>query len=353
MIDPLSHEFNVGICFANPQEHVPEAERNNRVIKERVRASYHRLPYRHLTRMLVKMLVTESTKKLNFFPESAKKLNFFPAKNGASQYYSPRMTLHQRNLDYARHCQYALGTYVQAHDEPKHSNTDAPRSLDCIYLRYNDNVQGGHELLHLPTNSIIRRRTVTPVPITPAIIKQVHTIAEQEDMPAGLKIKNRTGQVFYESEWIAGVDYDEEEFDDELDQDDYKDDDSDRDDDNLPEGQFDAIDQDDVTHLDSADDADKSDDDDQDPPAENAGVAPNVGAGADNAEDGNTGAESDGEEEDDEPDDGEEESNPSTDKVEDDASQGVGQVTRSGRVSKPPVKLTLAQHNVETQVHHS
>jgi hypothetical protein len=32
-------------------------------------------------------------------------LNFFPAKNGFSQYYSPRMILHQQNLDYDKHCQ--------------------------------------------------------------------------------------------------------------------------------------------------------------------------------------------------------------------------------------------------------
>ncbi len=68
LINPLAHEFNVGMNFANPQEHVPEAERNNRVIKERVRATYHRLPFTHLTKMLVKMLVTESAKKLNFSP---------------------------------------------------------------------------------------------------------------------------------------------------------------------------------------------------------------------------------------------------------------------------------------------
>ena len=161
LVDPLQDEFSVAINFANPQEHVPEAERNNRVIKERVRATYHRLPYKHLTRTMVKMLVTEA----------AKKLNFFPAKHGVSKYYSPRMILHQRNLDYTKHCQYALGTYVQAHEEPKISNTNAPRSLDCLYMRYNDNAQGGHELLHLQTNSLIKRRRVTPVPITPAIIK--------------------------------------------------------------------------------------------------------------------------------------------------------------------------------------
>jgi hypothetical protein len=124
---------------------------------------------------MVKMLVTES----------AKKLNFFPAKNGVSPYYSPRMILHQHNLDYNRHFKYAFGTYVQAHDESEISNTNAARNLNYIYMPYNDNVQGGHELLHFQTNLLLQRRAVTPVPLMPAIIKHVHTIAETENMPAG------------------------------------------------------------------------------------------------------------------------------------------------------------------------
>jgi hypothetical protein len=97
-MDPLANELGVNVNYANPQEHVPEAERNNRVLKECVRAAYHRLPCNCLPRLLVKTLVTES----------AKKLNFFPAKNGISQYYSPRMILHERNLDYDKHCQLLL-----------------------------------------------------------------------------------------------------------------------------------------------------------------------------------------------------------------------------------------------------
>ena len=90
LMDPLANEFAVAINYANPQEHVPEAERNNRVIKERVQATYHRLPYNHLPRLLIKTLIMEL----------AKKLNFFPAKNGVSPYFSPRMILHQRTLDF-------------------------------------------------------------------------------------------------------------------------------------------------------------------------------------------------------------------------------------------------------------
>jgi hypothetical protein len=179
-MDPLALEFGIQVNYASPQEHVPEAERNNRVIKEQIHATYHCLPYDCLPRIMVKVIVNDS----------AKKLNFFPAKNGISQYYSPRMILHQQNLDYNKHCQYAFGTYVQAHDEHDPSNTNTPHTLDCIYLRYNDNEQGGHDLLHLQMNRMITRRRVTPIPITPAIIKMVHRIAKQDGMPKGLKIDN-------------------------------------------------------------------------------------------------------------------------------------------------------------------
>ena len=206
------------------------------------------------------MLVTESTKKLNFFS----------AKHGISKYYSPRMILHQRNLDYNKHCQYAMGTYVQAHEEPKISNTNAPRSLDCIYMRYNDNAQGGHELLHLQTNSLLKRRRVTPVPITPAIIKQVHTLAEQEGMPDGLKIENRTGQLFYDAAWIAGVDYNEEDFDDQFEED-YNNEDSERDDDELAEHQFDEVDPDEITDVEDPDDLDDDGDDEDHGPDDGNG----------------------------------------------------------------------------------
>ena len=118
--------------FTSAQEHVPEAENNNRRIKERVRAAYHNLPYKHLCKTLVIMMVMEG----------AKKMNFFPANNGVSKYYSPRMILLKKNIDYEKHCKYALGEYVQAHTEPNPSNTIKERTIDCIYLRYIDNDLG-------------------------------------------------------------------------------------------------------------------------------------------------------------------------------------------------------------------
>jgi hypothetical protein len=122
--------------------------------------------------------------------ESTKKLNYFPNKYGVSKVFSPRMIMHHEKLDYERHCKYQIGEFVQARKEPNHTNTNAPRSLDCIYLRRMDNAQGGHELLYLQTNRVVKRRKLTKVPITPSIIKHVHALAERDEMPRGLKITN-------------------------------------------------------------------------------------------------------------------------------------------------------------------
>eukprot|EP00978_Attheya_sp_CCMP212_P034752 scaffold147344_cov30-Attheya_sp.AAC.1 len=53
IMDPLALNEHITMNYANPQAHVPEAERNIRVIKERVRATYHRLPYTRLPKILV------------------------------------------------------------------------------------------------------------------------------------------------------------------------------------------------------------------------------------------------------------------------------------------------------------
>jgi hypothetical protein len=91
VMDPLSlrQDPPINMNYASAQEHTPRAERNNRVIQERVRAGYHRFPFTHLPCILVKYLVMESTKKLNFFPNEY----------GVSKVFSPHMIMHQVNLD--------------------------------------------------------------------------------------------------------------------------------------------------------------------------------------------------------------------------------------------------------------
>ena len=121
---------------------------------------------------------------------------------------------------------------------------------DCIYLRYNDNAQGSHDLYHLQTNHMITRHRVTQVPITLAIINMVHHLASIDGMPKGLKITNHTGQLLYNSTWLAGVDYDEEQFEDEdYDPNNSDKDSEDNDDDNDDDNAFNEMDPDEIAML--------------------------------------------------------------------------------------------------------
>jgi hypothetical protein len=41
--------------YSNPQEHVSEAERIIRVIKERFKAAYNQLPFKKITKLMIKI----------------------------------------------------------------------------------------------------------------------------------------------------------------------------------------------------------------------------------------------------------------------------------------------------------
>ena len=53
-----------------------------------------------------------------------------------------------------KNCQVPYGSYVQAEHDPKHRNTNKPRTVDGIYLRPLNNQQGGHEVMHLYTGKL-------------------------------------------------------------------------------------------------------------------------------------------------------------------------------------------------------
>jgi hypothetical protein len=96
----------------------------------------------------------------------------------------------------------------------------------------------------------VGRRNLTKVPITPSIIKQVHALAELDKMPRGLKTTNRANQVIFNSAWIAGVDYDEELFDDDIDADyDEEDNDEKNKNENDPNDQYDEMDENDMADI--------------------------------------------------------------------------------------------------------
>ena len=142
--------------------------------------------------------------------ECTSKLNIFPAKGGISPYYSPRILLNQRTLDYKKECQVTFGAYVQAHNQPRYTNSNAPCTLDAIYLRPAQNMQGGHELMDLTSGLVITWANVTEIPLTDLVIKAVEKMGYDQGFPTtGMKFTNRQGQIYLDNDWIAGVDYDE------------------------------------------------------------------------------------------------------------------------------------------------
>ena len=105
------------------------------------------MPFTRLPKTLVDCMVMESSKKSNF-----------PAKHSVSKHCSPRMTLHNENIDYDAHCTHSIGECVQGEYEPDRSNDNAPRMLDCLHLRPSCGTQKGYDLLHSQTNKVVNCR---------------------------------------------------------------------------------------------------------------------------------------------------------------------------------------------------
>jgi hypothetical protein len=147
MMDKISDELGVEMNYTTTDEHVPEAERNNRTIKERVRSTYHNLPFKRFPKLMTKSLVENATELLNIFP----------AKGGISTYFSPYTIITRKAVDHNKELAIPFGSYVQASNEPNPSNTNAPRTLDCIYLGPVRNKQGGHKLMDINSGRSITR----------------------------------------------------------------------------------------------------------------------------------------------------------------------------------------------------
>jgi hypothetical protein len=165
--------------------------------RKRIRAAYHRLPYKAIPRIMINYLAMIQ----------ANQLNLFPVKGGVSKYYSPCMILNQTNLDYTKHCVVTFGAYVQAKHESTKTSSNITRTFDAIYLRPAQNQQGGHELMDLNSGQLISRNIVHEIPVTDAVIKAVENMAYHQGFKS-LKFKNRNGVIYHDADWIAGVDYD-------------------------------------------------------------------------------------------------------------------------------------------------
>jgi hypothetical protein len=175
MMEKVKDDLGVPMNFTNALDHVPEAKRNNRTIKERVRGAYHQLPYKALGRQFIWYLVTKQASKLIY---SQPKEEFHQRRNFTV--LQPENHYGLPPLDCDKHCAMPFGAYVQANQETNQTHSYAARTIDTIYLQPELNMQGGHELNDLNSNPVITQARVSQIPVTDAEIKAIETIAKDQ-----------------------------------------------------------------------------------------------------------------------------------------------------------------------------
>jgi hypothetical protein len=247
MMNPVSDELDVEMNYTNTDDHVPEAERNNRVLKERVRALANSLPFKKMPKVMIRKAVQHS----------ARQLNLFPAKGGVSKYLSPYTIMHGKSVDYDKELKVPFGAYVQATKEAKPYNTPETRTIAAICLGPTNNKQGGYDLMAVTTGRLITRARVIELPMTDLIIEAVEDLAEAQGIKE-LKFHARDGAP---ADWIAGVDSDSDSDSDSNSSDSDSDSDSDDDDDDPPDL---LVPKDSDSDSDSSSESDSESDDDDD-----------------------------------------------------------------------------------------
>ena len=130
--------------FATANEHVPEIERQIRVLKERARACCHSLPFTYLPRLIL----------IEMIHNAALWVNFFPPKGGVST-ISPQSLITGIKFDYTKYFQLSFEYYAQVHEENQPTNTQQLQTIGTICLGPTGNSQGGYKFYNLTTGKLI------------------------------------------------------------------------------------------------------------------------------------------------------------------------------------------------------
>ena len=167
LMDEVKDNLDVTMNYTNSKDHESVAERNNRTIKESYRTGLHCTPYSRIPKVMIEELMVHSTKRINWFP----------AKHSIYDTYSPMTILEGQTLDYKKDCTYKFGTYVQAHTQNNPTNPMMEHRIDSIYLRPNENQQGGHIIMNLNTGKRITKNKVTAIPLLATVKNKVEEMA--------------------------------------------------------------------------------------------------------------------------------------------------------------------------------
>jgi hypothetical protein len=186
-------------------EHVAEAERSIRTLKERVRSYVNTLPY-DLSNIMIIHLVYYCVSTINSFPRTSSIGSGVP----------PKELLTGRKLDFHKDCLLKFGEYVQVHEDDMITNTMKERTLGAIALGPAGNVQGSYNFLSLKTWKIVKRRAWTRLPMPTHVVEMLNKKAS-EDI-ADLKRKGIVFEVDNEDSPALGLNLPDPEAMDEAEQ---------------------------------------------------------------------------------------------------------------------------------------
>ena len=135
------------VCNTNTaKEHVAEAERKIRVVKERNIVVVNTLPFTYIPRRM----------KIEFIYFVTLWLNQFPVKSGVSETFSPREILPRCRMDAKKNCRVLPGSYCEVHDDPNPTNTTVSCTREGIALGPTGNLQGSVKLYCLNTGRVLK-----------------------------------------------------------------------------------------------------------------------------------------------------------------------------------------------------
>ena len=91
-------------------------------------------------------------------------------------------------------------------EQPDAHNSQAPHTIDAIYLRPLPGLTNGHRVMNLASGQPLTATKVTELPVTEHVIKSVENLAEEQDIKS-LKVTGKNKIPLLPADWIAGVDY--------------------------------------------------------------------------------------------------------------------------------------------------
>lgn len=186
-------ELGLTLKTTAANEHVPDIERQLRVIKERARAIRCTLPFDRIP----KRVIIEMMSFVVFW------LNLIPNKNGVSSTLGPRNIVTNTRATFRDHCGIPFGAYAQMHKEPHPSNDiSIARTQGGICLGPTGNPQGGYKFLNLNTGMKVTRRSFTEIPTPQEVIDRVNYIVECEKQGQALIFQDRYMNAIVDDEMI-------------------------------------------------------------------------------------------------------------------------------------------------------